>query len=104
MSEQTFELQILITTAFSGVGRRATPGQDFVIDGDTGSIVILQMTPQENSIPFTYRILEDLIPENNEVFQLFVIPNPGSPAFSCDLNSECYQRVEMVIVDNDGEL
>ena len=104
VSEQTFELQIQITTVLSEVGQRATQGEDFEIGGVTGSTVVLRMTPEENSISFTYRIREDPIPENQEVFQLFVTPNPGSPAFSCDINNGCYQRVEVVIIDNDGEL
>ena len=104
VSEQTFELQIQFTTVLSEVGKRATQGEDFEIGGVTGSIVMLRMRPEENSISFTYLIREDPTPENQEVFQLFVTPNPGSPAFSCDTYNGCYQRVEIVIIDNDGEL
>ena len=104
MSEQTFELQIQITTVLSpGVGQRATQGEDFEIGGVTGSIVVLRMTPEENSILFPYRIQEDSTPESQEVFQLFVTPNPGSLAFSCDTYNGCYQQLEVVIIDNDGE-
>ena len=103
MSEQTFELRIQITTILSGVGQRATRGEDFEIGGVIGSIVVLQMRPEENSISFTYLIQDDPTPENQEVFQLFVTPNPGSPAFSCDIYNGCYLRVEVVIIDDDGE-
>ena len=105
-SEQTFVLRIQITTVLSGVGRRATPGQDFVIGAgmDIVTQVTQRMAPGENSINFGYGIREDFTPENQEVFQLFVTPEPGSPAFGCDINSGCHQRVEIVIIDNDGEL
>ena len=102
VSEQTFELRIQITTVLSGVGRRATPGQDFVIR-DGSNIVTQLMNPNENSINFAYRIREDSTPENQEVFQLFVTPNPGTPAFGCDINRGCHQRIEIVIIDDDGE-
>ena len=103
MSEQTFELLVQITTVMSGIGQRATQDRDFRIGGVTGSSVILRMTPAENSIPFSYFILEDTTPENQEVFQLFVTPNPGTPAFGCDINRGCHQRIEIVIIDDDGE-
>ena len=105
VSEQTFELQIQITTVLSlGVGQRATQGEDFEIVGVNGSVVVLRMTPKENSILLPYLIQEDPTPESQEVFQLFVTPNPGSPAFSCDTYNGCYQILEIVIIDDDGEL
>ena len=104
-SEQTFDLRIQITTVLSGVGRSTTQGEDFEIFGAPGTnIVVQRMSPDENNVIFSYRIHEDSTPENQEVFQLFVTPNPGSPAFSCDVNNGCYQRLEVVIIDNDGEL
>ena len=62
------------------------------------------MTPEQNSIPFSYRILDDNIPENQQVFQLNVTPVPSSPPFGCDRTDGCFQRLEIVIQDNDGEL
>ena len=106
VSEQTFELRIEIGTFLSRYGLRATQGEDFQIGGVTQqnqTFLIMQMTPEQNSISLIYQILGDIIPENQEVFQLYVTPNPNSPAFYCSYNG-CYPRIEIVIIDDDGEL
>ena len=97
VSEQTFI--ILVENLFSGIGQRATRGEDFQVNG---SVVV--MTPEQNSIPFSYQIVDDNTPENQEVFQLNVTSAPGSPPFGCDRTDGCFQQLEIVIQDNDGEL
>ena len=62
------------------------------------------MTPEQNSIQFSYRIVDDNTPENEEVFQLNVTSGPGSPPFGCDKTDGCFQQLEIVIQDTDGEL
>ena len=96
-SEETFIIQV--ETLLSGAGQRATPGEDFQVNG---SVVV--MTPEQNSIPFSYRILDDNTPEKQEVFQLNVTSVPSSPPFGCDRTDGCFQQLEIVIQDNDGEL
>ena len=95
-SEQTFIVQV---ETLSGIGQSATPGEDFQVNG---SVVV--MTPEQNSIPFSYQILDDNTPENQEVFQLNVTSVPSSPPFGCDRTDGCFQQLEIVIQDNDGEL
>ena len=97
VSEQTFIVQV--ETLFSGIGQIATRGEDFQVNG---SVVV--MKPEQNSIPFSYRILDDNTPENQEVFQLNVTSVPGSPSFGCDGTDRCFQQLKIVIQDNDGEL
>lgn len=107
VSEQTFELRIEIGTFLSGYRLRATQGEDFQIRGVTQqnqTFLIMQMTPEQNSISLAYLILEDIIPENQEVFQLYVTPNPNSSAFYYCRYNGCYPRIEIVIIDDDGKL
>ena len=97
VSEQTFI--VLVETLFSGIGQSATPGEDFQVNN---SVVV--MTPEQNNIQFSYRIVDDNTPENEEVFQLNVTSGPGSPPFGCDKTDGCFQQLEIVIQDTDGEL
>ena len=101
-SEQTFLLQIEVSTLLSGAGQRATPDEDF----QTSAINrwIQQMDPRENYITTSYLVCDDLTPENHEVFQLSVTPEISSPPFDCSITNGCYQQIEIVIIDDDGEL
>ena len=98
MSEQTFYLQVEVSPLFSG---GATPDEDFRISDRQR--VRLCMTPNETTISFAYQIIGDLIPENQESFQLSVTPAVDSPSFSCSITKGCYQHLEVVIQDDDGE-
>ena len=101
-SEQTFIVQIEIGTLTSPFGQSATQGQDFV--AGTGNVVFRQLTPNDSNISFSYQIIEDNSPENQEVFQLSITPAIGSPTFTCTQANGCFQQLEIVIVDDDGEL
>ena len=104
VSKQTFSLQIEVNTPLSGVGQRATLDEDFQISTQRGvTVVSRQMTSTETSIDFAYRIIGDSIPEKQESFQLSVTPAVNSPSFSCSITKGCYQHVEVVIQDDDGE-
>ena len=104
VSEQTFCLQIEVSTPPSGVGQRATLDEDFRISDVQGRrVVLLLMQAGETSIYFSYQIIGDSIPENQESFQLSVTPAVNSPSFSCSITKGCYQHVEIVIQDGDGE-
>ena len=104
VSGQTFYLQIEVSTGLSGVGQRATPDEDFqIIDTPGITVVLRQMLPSETSIYFAYRIIGDSIPEKQESFQLSVTPAANSPSFSCSVTKGCYQHLEVVIQDDDGE-
>ena len=59
--------------------------------------------PQPNRI-FVYQIIGDNTPENQEVFQLSITPAIGSPTFTCTEANGCFQQLEIVIQDDDGEL
>ena len=109
LSEQTFYARIEVSTPrIFGVGRTATPGVDFVIvEGLPTSQVFLELAPEDNSIDFGYRIVGDMIPENVEIFQLSISPDPNrpnDPSFDCDTVNRCYSDLQIVIVDNDSEL
>ena len=79
----------------------ATQGRDFEIGGS--SFVYQRMSPSETSFYFNYRIYGDLTPENQEVFQLSITPAINSPPFGCSVTNGCYQQMEIVIIDDDGE-
>ena len=101
-SEQTFIAQIELTTLNSPFGQSATRGQDFQIPGAT--VVFLRLSPNDPNRLFSYQIIEDNTPENQEVFQLSITTAIGSPAFTCTQANDCFQQLEVVIVDDDGEL
>ena len=103
-SEQTFLVQIEIGTLTSPFGQSATKGVDFVAGGVDVSVVFERIEPGQNNITFSYGIIGDNTPENQEVFQLSVTPAVNSPAFSCTEANGCFQQLEIVIQDNDGEL
>ena len=99
-SEQTFTAQVEISTLNSPFGQSATQGEDF----QTGNATDLRrLFPNETNTPFPYQIIEDNVPENQEVFQLSVTPAIGSPTFTCNVATGCFQQLEVVIVDDDGE-
>ena len=102
-SEQTFFLQIQVHTLLSAAGQRATPDEDFETGHTDHHVWYGVMGPSEYNILFSYLIRDDLTPENQEAFQLSVTPEISSPAFSCDINRGCYQQIEIVIIDDDGE-
>ena len=103
-SEQTFIAQIYISTLNSPFGQSATRGEDFQI-GLPGNLTVLRrLLPFEPNVAFSYIIIGDNTPENQEVFQLSVTPGIGSPAFTCTQANGCFQQLEIVIVDDDGEL
>jgi len=66
--------------------------------------VLLELAPSQPNALFSYLILGDNTPENQEVFQLSVTPEIDSPTFSCTEANGCFQQLEVVIVDDDGEL
>ena len=62
------------------------------------------LLPSEPNVAFTYLIREDNTPENQEVFQLSITPAIDSPTFTCSEANGCFLQLEIVIVDDDGEL
>ena len=108
VSEQTFQLQIEISTIITGSGlQRATQDEDFAISSPNTTLVYSTLTPSESNLPFGYQIFEDDIPENTEVFQVSVTPDPrnaSNPSFDCSKDNGCYWRLEIRIEDDDGEL
>ena len=103
-SEQTFFAQVEISTLSSPFGQSATRGEDFQTGLPGMSTVLLRLLPFEPNIAFSYQIIGDNIPENQEVFQLSVTPAIGSPTFTCTQANGCFQQLEIVIVNDDGEL
>ena len=103
-SEQTFIVQVEVSTLNSPFGQSATRGEDFQIPGLPGRPTVLQrLRPSELNVTFSYRIFGDSTPENQEVFQLSVTPAIGSPTFTCTEANGCFQQLEIVIQDDDGE-
>ena len=100
VSEQTFTTQVESTTLLSNVGERAILGLDFFVPSRHR---YYRLTALESSIYLPTLILDDLTPENQEVFQLSVTPAIESPDFGCSITNGCYQQIEIVIIDNDGE-
>ena len=107
VSEQTFQLQFEISTVISSSGvQRATQNEDFAVGSDT-KLVYNQLAPSDSNLPFGYRIFHDIRPENTEVFQVSVTPDPRSasnPSFDCNKDNGCHWRLEIRIEDDDGEL
>ena len=101
-SEQTFIVQVELSTLNSPFGQSATRGEDFQISGVTVSF--LQLDPSQTNRLFSYLIIGDNTPENQEVFQLSVTPAIDSPTFTCTQANGCFQQLEIVIVNDDGEL
>ena len=104
-SEQTFDAQVELSTLNSPFGQSATRGGlngDFEISGST--IAEFRLDPPQANRVFPYQIIGDNTPENQEVFQLSITPAIGSPAFTCTEANGCFQRLEIVIVDDDGKL
>ena len=103
-SEQTFIAQVEISTLNSPFGQSATRGEDFQIGLPGNSTVFRRLLPFEPNVALSYQIIGDNTPENQEVFQLSVTPAIDSPTFTCTQANGCFQRIEIVIVDDDGEL
>ena len=103
-SEQTFSAQVEISTLNSPFGQSATRGEDFQNSQPGQSIVFLRLQPNEANSFFSYRIIGDNTPEYQEVFQLFITPDIGSPTFTCTQATGCFQQLEIVIVNDDGKL
>ena len=102
VSEQTFIAQIEISTLNSPFGQSATRGADFQITGTT-ILLLLRIASTQPNFLFAYQIIGDEVPENQEVFQLSITPNISSPTFTCTEANGCFQQLEVVIVDDDGE-
>ena len=103
-SEQTFIAQVEISTLNSPFGQSATRGEDFQIGLPGNSTVFRRLLPFEPNVALSYQIIGDNTPENQEVFQLSVTPAIDSPTFTCTQANGCFQQLEIVIVDDDGEL
>ena len=108
VSEQTFQLQIEISTIITGSGlQRATQDEDFAIDSPGVTVVYNVLFPSESNLVFGYIIFFDNRPENTEVFQVSVTRDPrnaSNPSFDCSKDNGCYWRLEIRIEDDDGEL
>ena len=103
-SEQTFIARIEISTLNLPFGQSATRGEDFQTGLPGNATDLLRIFPNETNITVSYLIIGDDIPENQEVFQLSVTPEISSPTFTCTQANGCFQQLEVVIVDDDGEL
>ena len=103
-SEQAFTVQVEISTLNSPFGQSATQGEDFLTGLPGQSTVLLRLLPNEPNRQFIYRLIGDNTPENQEVFQLSITPEIDSPTFTCTQANGCFQQLEVVIVDDDGEL
>ena len=104
VSEQTFNTLVEISTLNSPFGQSATQGEDFQVGFGNLPIVFRTLTPSEPNFSLGYQIIGDNTPENQEVFQLSITPAIGSPSFTCTEASGCFQQLEIVIQNDDGEL
>ena len=108
VSEQTFKLQIQISTVITGSGlQRATQNEDFAVGFPGATLMYNTLKPSESNLLFSYLIFYDNRPENTEVFQVSVTPDPrnaSNPSFDCNSENGCYWRLEVRIEDDDGEL
>ena len=64
---------------------------------------MLIILPIQHNRLFSYKIIGDNTPENQEVFQLSITPGIDSPTFTCTEANGCFQQLEIVIVDDDGK-
>ena len=102
VSEQTFTAQVELSTLNSPFGQSATQGEDFQITGV--AVFMLRIDQSQPTRQLAYQLIEDNTPENQEVFQLSITPAIDSPTFTCTEANGCFQQLEVVIVDDDGEL
>ena len=102
-SEQTFTAQVEISTLNSPFGQSATRDEDFQTGVSGSSTVLLRLQPNETNTLFSYFIIGDNTPENQEVFQLSITPAIESPTFTCTQANGCFQQLEIVIVNDDGK-
>ena len=103
-SEQTFIAQVEISTLNSPFGQSATRDEDFQTGHSGYATVDVRLAPSLPNRVFSYQIIGENTPENQEVFQLSVTPAIGSPTFTCTQANGCFQQLEIVIVNDDGEL
>ena len=94
VTEQELTVQLVISAAST-----ATRGEDFDLnqDGETLSFTF-PAAAQQLAIPL--EIIDDLLPETAEEFQLFLQSPQGAPAFSISINAVA----TVIIMDNDGKL
>jgi len=104
VSEQTFTAQVEISTLNSPFGQSATRDDDFETGLRGQSTVAVRLAPSQPNRIFSYQIIQDNTPENQEVFQLSITPEIDSPTFTCTQTNGCFQQLEIVIVNDDGEL
>jgi len=101
VSEQTFTAQVELSTLNSPFGQSATQGEDFQITGV--AVFMLRIDQSQPTRQLAYQLIDDNTPENQEVFQLSITPAIDSPTFTCIQANGCFQQLEIVIVDDDGE-
>ena len=122
-SEQTFDVRIQISTpSIRGLGEPATPERTSpqdppnpLADFRLGNTLLLsvRLTPDDNQTVFAYTIFQDNIPENTEIFQLSVDPDPdtpNNPDFDCDDDPmyrfngrDCFPDLQILILDDDSK-
>ena len=99
-SEQTFQLEILISTPhIMGLGEPATQGDDFQVS----SVSIVTLTPDDNQTEIVYQIVGDKISERLETFLVSSRAISNTPAFDCD-GQYCYSDLQVSVIDNDRKL
>ena len=99
-SEQTFQLEILISTPhILGLGEPATQGDDF----QANNVSIVTLTPDDNQVEIVYQIVGDKISERLETFLVSSCAIPNTPAFDCD-GQDCYSELQVSVIDNDCKL
>ena len=108
-SELQYVVDIVVSTPNTGDGQAATPGVDFGFGNLVIGAVQLHISPNEDSIVFSYQIFQDLIPENTELIQLSSSSNED-PTFLCDADPmfrfnghDCFHDLQIQILDDDGE-
>lgn len=101
-------LTVLIRISSSAAEDAATFDLDFRLPRSDN--ITLIVPADSRRVQICYHILEDLIPESQEIFSLVVSHNEG-PNFECDDGGDdshdpgydCNPTLEVVINDNDGE-
>ena len=59
-------------------------------------------SPEEQSKPISFTIIDDVIPERLESLRLVAYMYVDSLPTRCSIGDGCYRVIEITIIDNDG--
>ena len=107
LTEQTFQIVVTVNTHVTNGFQPATllglgNHSDYAISEAGQQNITLSLSPDQQRIPFTFRLFDDLIAEGTEAFQTLASLKEDSPSFSSPVLLS--PNTVVVIEDDDGKL